>query len=48
MIVQGVYQWLELRRGTDQAPVESVLVLIGRHLDADELRREWADCRVAV
>jgi G3E family GTPase len=45
VIVQGVYQWVELRQGHEAAPAESVLVLIGRHLDAEELRREWADCR---
>jgi hypothetical protein len=40
-----VYQWVELRQGHEAAPVESVLVLIGRNLDAEELRREWEDCR---
>jgi G3E family GTPase len=45
VIVQGVYQWVELRQGQEAAPVESVLVLIGRNLDAEELQREWADCR---
>ncbi len=44
VIVQGVYQWVELRQGQEVAPEESVLVLIGRHLDAAELQREWADC----
>src|SRR5262245_11647002 len=45
IIVQGVYQWVELRQGQEAAPEESVLVLIGRHLDAEELQREWANCR---
>jgi G3E family GTPase len=45
IIVQGVYQWVELRQGHEAAQVESVLVLIGRNLDAEELRREWEDCR---
>jgi G3E family GTPase len=45
VIVQGVYQWFELRQSTDAAPEESVLVLIGRHLDAAELQREWTECR---
>jgi G3E family GTPase len=45
VIVQGVYQWVELRQGQETAPAESVLVLIGRNLDAEELQREWADCR---
>jgi G3E family GTPase len=45
VIVQGVYQWVELRRGHEAAPEESVLVLIGRNLDVAELQREWADCQ---
>jgi G3E family GTPase len=45
VIVQGVYQWVELLQGHEAAPAESVLVLIGRNLDAEELQREWADCR---
>jgi G3E family GTPase len=45
VIVQGVYQWLELQSGLGKAPEESVLVLIGRHLDAEELTREWTDCQ---
>ncbi len=44
VIVQGVYQWVELRQGQEVAPEESVLVLIGRNLDGTELQREWADC----
>jgi G3E family GTPase len=42
---QGVYRFVELREGPGEAPEESVLVLIGRHLDADEIQREWEDCR---
>ena len=45
VIVQGVYQWLELQSGPGKAPDESILVLIGRHLDAEELTREWTDCQ---
>ncbi len=45
VIVQGVYQWLELQSGPGKAPEESVLVLIGRNLDAEELTREWTDCQ---
>jgi G3E family GTPase len=43
-IIQGVYQWLEVRHGVERPPDESVLVLIGRYLDAAELRREWEEC----
>lgn len=45
VIVQGVYQWVELRQGQETAPAESLLVLIGRNLDAAELQREWTECR---
>lgn len=44
VVIQGVYQWLELRLAAGEPPAESVLLLIGRHLDADALSREWADC----
>jgi len=37
-----------LRQGHEAAPEESVLVLIGRNLDTEELQREWADCRARV
>jgi hypothetical protein len=36
--------WLEVRQETGEPPAESALVLIGRHFDEEELRREWADC----
>jgi G3E family GTPase len=48
IVVQGVYQWLELRQSDTAAPEESILVLIGRNLDAAELQREWADCRARI
>jgi G3E family GTPase len=44
VVIQGVYQWLEVRQGAGEPPAASALVLIGRHLDAAELRRAWADC----
>jgi G3E family GTPase len=44
VVIQGVYQWLEVRQEAGEPPATSVLVLIGRHLDAEELRHEWADC----
>lgn len=44
VVIQGVYQWLEVRPAAGTPPVESVLVLIGRHLDEAELSREWAAC----
>ena len=44
VVIQGVYQWLEVRPGAGEPPAASALVLIGRHLDAEELRRGWAEC----
>jgi G3E family GTPase len=44
VVIQGVYEWLEVRQGADVPPATSVLVLIGRHLDAEEIRRAWAEC----
>ena len=40
--VQGVYQFLELGPDEEPAPDSSVLVLIGRDLDREELTRGWA------
>src|SRR5262249_52311030 len=44
VVIQGVYQWLEVRQGAGEPPAASALVLIGRNLDKEELRCEWADC----
>jgi G3E family GTPase len=44
VVIQGVYQWLEVRREAGEPPAASALVLIGRHLDEEELRCGWADC----
>jgi G3E family GTPase len=44
VIIQGVYQWLELQVGRGQPPAESLLVMIGRDLDGAELNREWEEC----
>jgi len=44
VVIQGVYQWLEVRLEAGEPPATSALVLIGRHLDAEELSRAWADC----
>ena len=44
VVIQGVYQWLEVRQEAGEPPAASALVLIGRHLDEEELSREWADC----
>ena len=41
VVVQAVYQLLELGPGEGAAPAESVLVLLGRDLDEDTLRRGW-------
>ena len=44
VVIQGVYQWLEVRQGAGEPPAASALVLIGRHLDKEDLSRAWADC----
>jgi G3E family GTPase len=44
VVIQGVYQWLEVRQQAGELPAASALVMIGRHLDATELRRAWAEC----
>lgn len=44
VVIQGVYQWLEVRQEAGEPPAASALVLIGRHLDAEELHRGWAEC----
>ena len=41
VVIQGIYQWMELRPEMGEAPDESLLVLIGRDLDHVELRRGW-------
>ena len=45
VVIQGVYQWLEIQSGMGQPPDESVLVMIGRDLNEIELTQEWEDCR---
>jgi G3E family GTPase len=44
IVAQGVYKWVTLRKRGDQVPAESVLVLIGRHLNEDVIQREWLEC----
>jgi G3E family GTPase len=44
VVIQGVYQWLEVRQEAGALPAASVLVLIGRHLDTAEISRGWAEC----
>jgi len=44
VVIQGVYQWIEVRLEAGELPAASALVLIGRHLDTEALRREWAEC----
>jgi len=41
VVAQGVYQWLELGPGAMAPPAESALVVIGRGIDTEELRRGW-------
>ena len=41
VVAQGVYQYLELGPEDAPPPEESVIVLIGRDLDREELERAW-------
>jgi G3E family GTPase len=41
VVAQGIYQWLEIGPEDDPPPEESVIVLIGRDLDREELERAW-------
>jgi G3E family GTPase len=41
VVAQGVHQWLELGPGELAPPAESALVVIGRGMDVEELRRGW-------
>ena len=42
ILVQGVHEWLEIGPGEGAPPEESVMVLIGRDLDREELERGWS------
>lgn len=42
VVAQGVYEWLELGPSALEPPEVSAVVLIGRGLDGDELKRGWA------
>ncbi len=44
VIVQGMYEWLELGPGEGARPEQSALVLIGKDLDREEIERGWAAC----
>ncbi len=48
VVIQGVYQWLEIRERAGEVPHESALVLIGKNLDEKTLSQEWADCIARV
>ena len=43
VVAQGIQQWLEVGPGNESPPEESVLVLIGRGLDREELDRAWRE-----
>jgi G3E family GTPase len=45
VVVQGVHQWLELGPGETERPERSSLVLIGRDLAEERLRRGWSAVR---
>lgn len=45
VIVQGMFEWLEIGPGEGPAPPLSKLVMIGRSFDRAELERGWVACR---
>jgi G3E family GTPase len=46
VVVQAVYQWLEIGPGEGEPPATSHLVLIGQGFDAGEFERGWAACQL--
>ena len=44
VVVQAMYEWMELGPGVGPAPEESLLVLIGDGLDGAEIERGWEAC----
>lgn len=46
VIVQGVYQWCDMRLGDACKPQVSMLVLIGRGLNREAMLRSWANCQI--
>ncbi len=47
VVVQGVYQWFDMRLAAECGPLESILVVIGRGLNRETLQRDWAACQLA-
>lgn len=46
VVAHGVHQWLELGPGPGEPPLESALVVIGRGLDPELIRRGWEAAQV--
>lgn len=46
VVAHGIYQWLELGPSPGEPPLESALVVIGRHLDPELIARAWAAARM--
>ncbi len=44
VVLQAVYQWLEIGPGEGPVPEESIVVLIGRDLRREEIERGWEGC----
>lgn len=47
VIVQGVYQWFDMRLADAGGPPDSMMVVIGRGLDREAILRGWADCQIS-
>lgn len=46
VIVQGVYQWFDMRLADDGEPQDSILVVIGRGLQREAMRQSWVNCQI--
>ncbi len=46
VIVQGVYQWFDMRLAESCGPQDSILVVIGRGLNREAIRQGWSACQV--
>ncbi len=47
VMVQGVYQWFDMRLTDACEPHDSILVIIGRGLERKAVERGWAACQIA-
>ncbi|ETW93357.1 MAG: hypothetical protein ETSY1_39570 [Candidatus Entotheonella factor] len=46
VMVQGVYQWFDMRLADGCGPQDSILVVIGRGFNREAIRQSWANCQI--